>query len=119
MIYNACDNCIHSQNNPQVCNVCQSGDMVMSVSPKITVGKLQLSKVLPELTEQIADIRMRGDAKYGVDSWRNVPREQWIDGIYRHLLELLKGNKHNDKDWGHHHAAHIACACMFILDIDK
>jgi hypothetical protein len=116
---NACDNCIHNQTNPQACKSCHDGDIAFAINPKITTGKLQLTKVLPVLVEQIADIRMRGDAKYGIDSWKNVPREQWVDGIFRHLLELLKGETINAKDWGHHHAAHIACACMFILDIDK
>jgi len=88
-------------------------------SPKILTGKLKLSTVLPEFIEGIADIRMHGDDKYGVDSWKNVPREAWIDGMFRHLLELMKGKQINDKDWGHHHALHIATSAMFVHWLDS
>jgi hypothetical protein len=88
-------------------------------SPKILTGKLKLSTVLPEFIEGIADIRMHGDDKFGVDSWKNVSREDWIDGMFRHLLELMKGNTINDKDWCHHHALHIATSAMFVQWIDS
>ena len=88
-------------------------------SPKILAGKLKLSTVLPEFIEGIADIRMHGDDKYGVDSWKNVQREAWIDGMFRHLLELMKGNQINDKDWHHHHALHIATSAMFVHWMDS
>ena len=88
-------------------------------SPKMLAGKLKLSTVLPEFIEGVADIRMHGDDKYGVDSWKNVTREAWIDGMFRHLLELMKGNKINDKDWCHHHALHIATSAMFVNWLDS
>jgi len=87
-------------------------------SAKITDGKLDLTQVHTEFMRGIADIRRLADEKYGVDSWKTVPGEQWISGIYRHLLELIDGHTHNTKDWGHHHALHIACSAMFILFID-
>jgi hypothetical protein len=89
------------------------------MSAKITAGKIDPTKVHTDLIRGIAEIRQLADEKYGVDSWETVPREQWIAGIFRHLLELLDGETHNDKDWGHHHALHIACSAMFILWLDE
>ena len=87
-------------------------------NPKITAGKIDPTKCLPDFVLGIADIRGHGDEKYGVDSWKRVPREQWIASAHRHLLALEKGEKINSDDWGHHHALHVACAMMFVHDID-
>lgn len=89
------------------------------MNPKITTGKIDPTRVIPSFTLGVADIRMHGDEKYGKDSWKNVPREEWIAAAYRHLLAIMDGEKTNDKDWGHHHALHIACSMMFIHDIDS
>ena len=89
------------------------------MSAKITEGKIDPCKVHPAFIRGIAEIRKLADEKYGVDSWKTVPREEWISGMYRHLLELIEGGKTNDKDWGHHHALHIACSAMFVLWLDS
>lgn len=77
-------------------------------------GKLTITTLVPEFLEGIADVRMHGNEKHGEDTWKEVPNKAWIDAIYRHVIELHKGNELNEKDWGHHHALHIACSAMFL-----
>jgi len=94
-------------------------ESIEDINPKITEGKIDPTKVSPDFVLGIADIRGHGDAKYGIDSWKRVPREQWIAAAHRHLLKLENGEKMNDADWGHHHALHIACCMMFVNHIDS
>ena len=89
--------------------------VIPNSSPKDLSGKIQLSIVDPVFIEQVALCRMKGQDRYGVDSWKQVPAEQWLDAMYRHVLELVKGNQIKTKDWGIHHAAHIGANAMLYM----
>ena len=87
-------------------------------SPKITEGKIDMNTLIPEFLEGVAEIRTLGDKKYGKDSWRDVPKEEWVSAMQRHLLKYRKGEIVNADDWGHHHMLHIAVGAMLVYAND-
>lgn len=82
---------------------------------KADAGKLQLSMVPPEIIEDIAQVRMYGNKKYGdPNNWKNVENNRYVDALFRHFLEFLKDPESVDEESGLHHYKHMSCNMSFI-----
>lgn len=82
---------------------------------KADAGKLQLSMVPPEIIEDIAQVRMYGNKKYGdPNNWKNVENNRYVDALFRHFLAFLKDPESVDEESGIQHYKHMACNMSFI-----
>lgn len=83
-------------------------------------GKLELSHVPSQIIRDIAEVRMYGNAKYkDPDNWQVVPTKQWVDALYRHLLEFIDNPNGVDSESGIPHYKHMACNIAFICELMK
>ena len=83
-------------------------------------GKLELSYVPSQIIRDIAEVRMYGNAKYkDPDNWRVVPTKQWVDALYRHMLEFIDNPRGVDSESGIPHYKHMACNLAFICELMK
>lgn len=83
-------------------------------------GKLELSHVPSQIIRDIAEVRMYGNAKYkDPDNWKAVPTKQWIDALYRHMLEFIDNPRGVDSESGIPHYKHMACNIAFICELMK
>lgn len=75
---------------------------------------VQLSMVPPKFLEDLGRIYAMGAAKYARNNWRKGYK--WslsADALYRHWLEVLKGNW-LDEESGLPHVCHIAWHCATL-----
>ena len=88
---------------------------------KDTKGKLTLTLVPPQITKDIALVREYGTMKYGnADNWKSVDVVDYLNAMYRHLLEIVNGDlKSKDDESGIEHYKHIACNVAFICELLK
>ena len=87
---------------------------------KADAGKLQLRMVPVQITRDIAEVRMYGNAKYGdPENWRTVEIERYIDALYRHFLAFLEDRHSVDEESGLPHYKHMACNMAFICEMVK
>ena len=83
-------------------------------------GKLELSYVPSQIIRDIAEVRMYGNDKYkDPDNWKAVPTKQWVDALYRHMLEFVDNPKGVDSESGIPHYKHMACNLAFICELMK
>ena len=87
---------------------------------KDTKGKAKISLVPMQILKDVAEVREYGVKKYGsVDSWKEVPIEDYRDALFRHLLEYIKDPNSVDKESGIKHYKHIACNLAFICEMEN
>ena len=87
---------------------------------KDTNGKAKITLAPMQILKDIAEVREYGVKKYGsVDSWKEVPIEDYRDALFRHLLEYIKDPSGVDKESGIKHYKHIACNLAFICEMEN
>lgn len=87
---------------------------------KDTKGKAKITLVPMQILKDVAEVREYGVKKYGsVDSWKEVPIEDYRDALFRHLLEYIKDPSSVDKESGIKHYKHIACNLAFICEMEN
>lgn len=87
---------------------------------KDTKGKAKITLAPMQILKDIAEVREYGVKKYGsVDSWKEVPIEDYRDALFRHLLEYIKDPSGVDKESGIKHYKHIACNMAFICEMEN
>lgn len=74
------------------------------------------TKIAPSFLVEVARVREHGALKYANWDWLNGhPLTELLDAIERHKLAIQAGQM-LDPESKCHHAAHIACNCMFIIE---
>ena len=87
---------------------------------KDTKGKAKITLAPMQILKDVAEVREYGVKKYGsVDSWKEVPIEDYRDALFRHLLEYIKDPNSVDKESGIKHYKHIACNLAFICEMES
>lgn len=87
---------------------------------KDTKGKAKITLAPMQILKDVAEVREYGVKKYGsVDSWKEVPIEDYRDALFRHLLEYIKDPSGVDKESGIKHYKHIACNMAFICEMES
>ena len=87
---------------------------------KDTKGKAKISLVPMQILTDIAEVREYGVKKYGsVDSYKEVPIEDYRDALLRHIIEYIKDPSGVDKESGIKHYKHIACNMAFICEMEN
>lgn len=87
---------------------------------KDTKGKAKITLAPMQILKDIAEVREYGVKKYGsVDSWKEVPIEDYRDALFRHLLEYIKDPNSVDKESRIKHYKHIACNLAFICEMEN
>lgn len=87
---------------------------------KDTKGKAKITLAPMQILKDVAEVREYGVKKYGsVDSWKEVPIEDYRDALFRHLLEYVKDPNSVDKESGIKHYKHIACNLAFICEMEN
>lgn len=87
---------------------------------KDTKGKAKITLAPMQILKDIAEVREYGVKKYGsVDSWKEVPIEDYRNALFRHLLEYIKDPNGVDKESGIKHYKHIACNLAFICEMEN
>lgn len=87
---------------------------------KDTNGKAKITLAPMQILKDIAEVREYGVKKCGsVDSWKEVPIEDYRDALFRHLLEYIKDPSGVDKESGIKHYKHIACNLAFICEMEN
>lgn len=87
---------------------------------KDTKGKAKISLVPMQILTDVAEVRAYGVKKYGsVDSWKEVPIEDYRDALLRHIIEYIKDPSGVDKESGIKHYKHIACNMAFICEMES
>lgn len=87
---------------------------------KDTKGKAKITLAPMQILKDVAEVREYGVKKYGsVDSWKEVPIEDYRDALFRHLLEYIKDPSGVDKESGIKHYKHIACNLAFICEMEN
>lgn len=87
---------------------------------KDTKGKAKITLVPMQILKDVAEVREYGVKKYGsVDSWKEVPIEDYRDALFRHLLEYIKDPSGVDKESSIKHYKHIACNMAFICEMES
>lgn len=81
-------------------------------------GKLDFTLLPPEALEEVARVLQYGALKHGRFSWRGYPLATYIQAAERHLNALKRGNW-EDEETGLPHMAHIACSCLFLIELEK
>ena len=87
---------------------------------KDTKGKAKISLVPMQILKDVAEVREYGVKKYGsVDSWKEVPIEDYRDALLRHIIEYIKDPSGVDSESGVKHYKHIACNLAFICEMEN
>ena len=97
-------------------------EVIRNLKAKIDAGKLQLTLVPTEAIEDIALVRMYGNAKYpegGKDNWKTVEVERYRDALFRHLLAYINDPKGVDEESGIEHYKHLICNAAFICALER
>ena len=82
-------------------------------------GKLRLTLVPTEIIEDVAEVRMFAQTKYGTgaDHWDDVEIARYNDALFRHFLAYLKDPTSVDSESGLPHYKHMACNMAFICTL--
>lgn len=87
---------------------------------KDTKGKAKITLAPMQILKDVAEVREYGVKKYGsVDSWKEVPIEDYRDALLRHIIEYIKDPNSVDKESGIKHYKHIACNMAFICEMES
>lgn len=78
-------------------------------------GKLQLSKVPPDVIDAIAKVREYGSMKYkGADDWRAISPDRWHEALLRHVLAMWEDPWSIDMESGLPCIWHVATNAAFL-----
>lgn len=87
---------------------------------KADAGKLQISMVPTQIVNDIAEVRMYGNKKYGdPNNWRRVELQRYIDAMLRHTLAFWEDPNSVDEESGIPHYKHAECNWAFISEMMK
>lgn len=93
---------------------------VNSQAAKADDGKLDLTLVPLQIIEDIAEVRMYGNKKYGdPDNWKTVDIKRYRAALFRHLIAYLRDPEGVDEESGIPHYKHMACNMAFICEMEK
>lgn len=82
---------------------------------KADEGKLELTLVPTQIIEDIAEVRMYGNKKYGdPDNWKTVEIERFRNAMFRHFIAYLNDPHGVDEESGIPHWKHVVCNAAFI-----
>lgn len=91
-----------------------------SQTAKADAGKLQIHLVPVQIVNDIAEVRMYGNKKYGdPENWRQVSPERYRDALARHFLAYLEDPESIDEESGIKHLKHMACNLAFLCEMEK
>jgi hypothetical protein len=81
-------------------------------------GKARFDLLIPEFTEQMAQVMELGTRKYAENSWQHVPNgiHRYTAALHRHLNAWQQGEA-IDKESGLSHMAHVAINAMFLYKL--
>lgn len=84
-------------------------------------GKVPMEFIPPAPLAQVALALKSGADKYGKFNWRAQPilASTYIGSMARHLLLEWAAGKDKDADSGLHPLAHVAAACLIVMDSEK
>lgn len=89
--------------------------MSVSQSERFNQSKLRWNLVDFQSTAEMLKVLEFGANKYAPDNWKKgLHREETLESIQRHLIELFN-NKEFDDESKLHHMGHIMCNAMFYL----
>lgn len=80
-------------------------------------GKLRWSFLLVDLareTKEVAQVMDFGAEKYERKGYMQVPKQKYIDALYRHVQAWASGEV-RDPESGLHHLAHAAANCLILM----
>lgn len=81
-------------------------------------GKPQMRLILPHAAEALVRIREYGLKKYPqADNWKSVPKEDWTDAMFRHLMKYI-GGEETDEESGMPHLWHALCNLSYLIELD-
>ena len=86
------------------------------MSYKLNHGKPKWTILDFKSLEEVVRVFEMGAEKYGVDAYKqeDLPKEDLLDSMQRHLVELIDEQDH-DLESGLNHAAHIAANALMYL----
>lgn len=87
---------------------------------KADSGKIKPRLLLEDMAnaiEHVSAVLCYGAEKYEERGWKNVDPNRYVDAMYRHRLNIAKGEL-KDEESGLLHLAHIACNTMFLLQLE-
>ena len=88
-----------------------------NLGKKFDSHKLDWTLLPIKAVEKVVKVLEFGARKYDRDNWQKVARPRYVAAAWRHLAALT-GGELKDPESGQHHAAHLACCCLFIIWID-
>lgn len=70
--------------------------------------------------EEVVQVLMHGEQKYGRDNWKHVPdaKRRYFNAAIRHLL-AYRGGEERDSESGRTHLAHAVCCLLFLMEGGK
>ena len=87
---------------------------------KSDAGKLDLTRVPPEIIKAIAAIRDYGNRKYSdPDNWRRVDPKKFHAALIRHAVAMWEDPWAVDPESGYPHLWHLACNAAFLCEFYK
>lgn len=82
-------------------------------------GKAQWHLVDFKSLEPLVRVLEYGAKKYAPNNWKKgAPKEQYLDCIMRHLVEVMDGNE-LDAESKQHHMGHIMANAMFYIYVHR
>jgi len=76
-------------------------------------GKPQFHKIVPEFSEGLACQLTHGNSKYDEDSWKTIPKEEYVGALERHFNAYRRGED-IDPETGLLHLDAVAACTMFL-----
>ena len=87
---------------------------------KRDAGKLRLTLAPLQILEDIAEVRMYGNEKYGdPENWRQVEPGRYRDAAFRHFVAYIREPHGVDPESGIRHLKHLACNIAFLCELEK
>ncbi len=81
-------------------------------------GKPRPTLTPVSLIHAVTAVREYGTSKYGdKDNWRTVPKDRYVDAMYRHFLDYLEDPYTLDEESGLPSLWHIACNVAFLIEL--
>lgn len=92
-------------------------DKEKKVGIKHDEGKLRYDLFPVNSMEGIAEVLTFGANKYSDENWKNVEKERYLAGCFRHIQAYRKGEE-LDKESGLHHLYHAISCLIFIKELE-
>lgn len=79
-------------------------------------NKPDLRCLLGPLAHAVAQVIDLGDKKHGVDTWRDLPIEEFEKASIRHITDLVQG-ENTDRESGLPHEAHLIVNALYRYEV--